>query len=201
MQQTVENVHSFWFGEIVNGFTKDDRSSLWFRADKHTDALIKMRFERLVNEAADGALDDWRKAAKGRLVLIILLDQFPRNIYRGTKKAFETDPIALDLCLEGIAANQDRKLAIIERSFLYMPLEHSEDSQHQQLCVQLFTRLVETLPEWAARRMQASLAYAVSHKQIIDRFGRFPHRNKVLGRDSTPKEIEFLQIAGTRFGQ
>ena len=193
-------VHDFWFGPLdADGFCVEDRHRLWFKADAATDAAIRDRFGLLIEQALAGELDDWT-APRERLTLIVLLDQFTRNIFRGTARAFEGDARALALARSAVESGHDRRLAPIERTFAYLPFEHAEDPVAQERCVALFRGLIEELPERLRPRVESSLDYALRHREIIARFGRFPHRNRVLGRASTPAEIAYLEDAST-FGQ
>ncbi|MGI9304852.1 MAG: DUF924 family protein [Gammaproteobacteria bacterium] len=201
MQRDIDRVLDFWFGELRDGSTVEDRSKLWFGSDVETDELIKKEFGSLHASAVKGELDGWRETPGGRLALIILFDQFSRNIFRGTAEAFACDPAALQLCLEGLETGADKQLAPVERDFFYLPLEHSETLAHQDSCVQRYTELMESLPAGQCERVKESLGYAVQHRDIIERFGRFPHRNRALNRDSTAEELAYLKGKGSRFGQ
>ena len=171
----IGEVHDFWFEEL--------KPSQWFRTDPAVDETIRRRFGDLYRSlVAQGALALNPQAALAR---VIVFDQFPRNMFRGQPEAFASDALALLTSQEAIAAGFDAKLNVPERQFLYMPFQHSEDRDVQQRSVELFAALGG---EEAARS-------ARQHRDIIERFGRFPHRNAVLGRISTPKEIEFLKTA------
>ena len=149
-----------------------------------------------------GAYKSWERTAEGRLALIILCDQFSRNIYRGTPQAFETDPIALDLALRTVKEGTDKEFFLIYRTFLYMPLMHSEEKDTQALSFKYFGDLVEeakkTIPQNLAY-YQYSFSYAKKHSDIIMRFSRFPHRNEILGRKSSSEEKQFLTQPGSSF--
>lgn len=196
-----EAVLRYWFGEIVDGFPSEDRDQLWWVGGPEVDREIRERFDHLLSAAADGRHDDWKREPRGRLALILLLDQFTRNIYRGTECAFSHDDKALSLCLEGLELGQDRRLGTIERCFFYMPLEHSEHLKHQHRCVRLFSELVEVAPPERRKRMRGYVDFADQHKAIIERFGRFPHRNHILKRASTPEETHYLSGKHVSFGQ
>lgn len=178
---TPESVLQFWYEELGE---KD-----WFRKSDALDATIRERFGKLHGQAAACELAHWRETAKGRLAEIIVLDQFSRNMYRDAPRAFAQDPLALALAQEAIAQGGDQSLTTPERQFLYMPFMHSESAAIHQQAVEVFTRL--NLPH--------TLEYELKHKAIIDRFGRYPHRNAVLGRASTPEEAEFLNQPGSSF--
>ena len=132
---------------------------------------------------------------------MILLDQFTRNIYRGDARAFAGDPQARELVKQGLATGLDKALTPIQRSFFYMPLEHSESLQDQDQCVALFEQLLEEVPQQGKAVIQSSLDFAIKHRDIIRQFGRFPHRNQAIGRSSTPEEQAYLNSGGARFGQ
>jgi uncharacterized protein (DUF924 family) len=191
----------YWFGKTENGFCVDDRSPLWFQTQPATDDYIRQQFGTLVERAARGALDDWRSTPRGRLALIILLDQFPRNIYRGTQEAFQHDRQALAIAKEGVMLKHDQQLEPIERVFFYLPFEHAENIVEQERCMGLLSALRDELDAADARdRIQAYLGYALQHRDIVARFERFPHRNRVLGRASTADEVAYLENTEV-FGQ
>jgi uncharacterized protein (DUF924 family) len=170
-----DDVHRFWFEEL--------RSDQWFRATPEIDALIRRRFGPLYEELKQREVIAIPATPRARVAAVIALDQFPRNMFRGSKETYATDGLALVLAESAIAAGFDRSLHPHERQFLYMPLQHSEDRQAQARSVASFAEL--GVPEL--------LRYARHHQEIVDRFGRFPHRNAILGRPSTPEEIEFLK--------
>jgi uncharacterized protein (DUF924 family) len=195
-----ETILDFWFGREPDDATAArERAELWWSKDPATDREIRRRFEPLVTAAESGELEPWRAQPRGRLALILLTDQFPRNIYRDRPAAFRFDGLARALCLEGLEEGADRKLRPIERVFFYLPLEHSEDLEHQDRCVALFEQLADEV----APEQRATFAnyhdYALRHRVVIERFGRFPHRNAILGRESTAEELEFLEQPGSSF--
>ena len=198
---TTEHILSYWFGdEFVDGYPSKPRDALWFQSSPKTDQEIKSRFAPDIERAAKGQLDLWRKEPRGLLALITLLDQFPRNVYRGTARAFAYDARARELCMLGIDRGADKELRSIERTFFYLPLEHSEQLADQNLCVELMEKLVEEVSARHKKKALSYLSYARSHQKIIAEFGRFPHRNAILGRESSLAEAEFLQT-GPNFGQ
>lgn len=199
--ERVNEVLDYWFSDIGNGFELGDQNRLWYTGGEAIDNAIKQRFGPLLEEALTGKLDGWAVTAKGALALIVLLDQFTRNIYRGTAKAFAGDSHAVSLVERGLSKGFDQQLTYLQRSFFYMPLEHSECEQHQMLCVKLFEALVADVPPEGKRVIQSSLDYALKHAGIIQQFGRFPHRNDALGRPSTEQEKLYLDSGGDRFGQ
>ncbi len=174
-------VLSFWFEEID--------SKLWFATAPAFDDLIGQRFTTVMQQAVAGELYAWRDSAAGRLAEIIVLDQFFRNVYRNTPQAFAHDPMALVLAQEAVSAGALNELSPVQRSFLLMPYMHSESKQIHLLAEALFEVYAP------ARNHQ----YELRHKAIIDRFGRYPHRNAILGRRSTPEEIAFLKQPGSSF--
>lgn len=196
-----QDVLDFWFGEIGEEVTVTDRNKLWFRGEEETDQIIAERFQLQVSQAGLGELSGWTEEPRGTLALIILLDQFTRNIYRGLSAAFRYDSLALALCKRGLAKNQDLALTPIERVFFYLPLEHSEAIEDQEEAVFRFDRLMQTVNSAHADTFEGFYQYAVSHHDVIKRFGRFPHRNAAFGRLSTQEELEWLHKGGHRFGQ
>jgi len=193
-------VLDFWFGNVGGDTaTAEAQQKLWWSKNETVDAGIRNRFGALVDAAASGRHDDWATDPRGRLALILLFDQFPRNMYRDTPRAFAYDPLACKLALAGIASEADRELRAIERVFFYLPLEHSESPELQERCVALFTALAAGVPEAERKTFAGYVDYAVRHRDVIHRFGRFPHRNRILGRTSTPEEIDFLKQPGSSF--
>lgn len=197
-----ERILNYWFGTLhENKAPSSDYYQMWFVKRDDIDLYIKSNFEEDLNRAAEGKLKSWEDAPRGILALIILLDQFSRNIYRGTAKAFAQDNLVLQLCLQGIEKGADKNLHPVERLFFYMPLEHSEDLEMQKKSVEYFSLLEKLFasPTSLASMISTFRDYADKHFVIIERFGRFPHRNDILGRESTPVEIEFLKEPGSSF--
>lgn len=198
----IAEVLSYWLGAPAP--TDADaltRQSLWFVKSSATDAEIGARFGPLVEQALAGALDHWAQTAKGRLALILLLDQFTRNLFRGTPKSFAGDAQALQLALDGILEGHDTDPGIpsVARIFYYLPLEHAEDGPLQAQSVALFTKLHELATPDTRSFFATTLDYAHKHQDVITRFGRFPHRNPILDRPSTPEEQEYLAQPGAGF--
>lgn len=192
----------YWFGELDDqGLPDAFHRNRWFRSTRGFDQEIRRRFLSLVLLASEDGLEHWRGEPGGSLAEILLLDQFSRNIYRGSALAFDNDLLARKLCRRAMEKGQDLMLTPVHRAFLYMPLEHSEKLSDQQLAVDCYEQLVRTsrgvLGEFLASFLQA----ARDHHEIIVRFGRFPHRNKALKRRSTPEELEYLEGRGQTFGQ
>ena len=192
-----EDVLDFWLGP--EGSPPLANATKWFTKDDAFDLEIRRRFGPTLEHAARGGLDEWKTSARGRLALVILLDQFSRNAFRGTPRSFAEDPRACAIAREAIALGDERSLGPIERGFLYMPLEHAESVERQRECVAAFERLRDSAPPDVRQFVELQVDYAKRHAEIIERFGRFPHRNAILGRTSTPEELEFLRQPGSSF--
>lgn len=190
----------FWFGVIADGFADDAHRNRWFGGGASFDEECRLRYGGLAAAAANGELDDWLDWPRARLAYILLTDQIPRNIHRGAAQAFAADAAALNAARSGVEARMDLTLTLDERCFFYMPFEHSESLVDQHTCVGLFTSLRDATPEGSRHLTGGYLRYAQQHRDILTRFGRFPHRNTVLGRASTPEELAFLEH-GPTFGQ
>lgn len=200
MKESIDSILAYWFGEQAEDVAAAQaQAQLWWKKSTQVDADIKNRFGEHVAQAGAGALDDWAQEPRGRLALILLCDQFTRHIYRDTPQAFSLDSRALALTKEGLARKADQALRPIERVFLYLPLEHSESIADQHEAVRLFEQLKAAVPQEAQAAFDGFLDFAIRHRDIIARFGRFPHRNAVLGRASTQEEIEFLKQPGSGF--
>lgn len=193
MDAQAQDVLDFWFLAPDNPGHGQSRAE-WFRKDDAFDAQIRERFGALIDTAIDGGLRDWAATPRGALALILVLDQFTRNVYRDTPRAFAGDPQALELAVALTQSGQDQQLEPTLRAFVYMPFEHAEDLVMQARAVELFQLLAQ-----AREGYESMLDYAQRHQEVIARFGRFPHRNAILGRDSTPEERAFLQQPGSRF--
>lgn len=193
------SVLDYWFGDAASSSAAlDERMRFWF-GSAH-DAEIREKFGELARRAAEGELSAWADSPRRRLALILLLDQMPRNLHRGTVDAFAQDDKALALALSGMQVGADAALSPIERMFFYMPLQHAESREVQDESVAAFRRLAGEAPEDMRSAFDAAVKFAELHREIIERFGRFPHRNRVLGRESTREELDHLQSADT-FGQ
>ncbi|MCZ6852502.1 MAG: DUF924 domain-containing protein [Gammaproteobacteria bacterium] len=198
--RSFEPVLAYWFGALNDGLADDAHRHLWFNGEAHVDDAIRERFEHLLSAAKDGLLTRWLQPMGGCLAFILVCDQFPRNIFRGKPEAFAYDALALETCKNGIETGAHLELGFDERSFFYLPLEHSEQMADQQRCVDLFTQLRDETPKGLRHITGDYLRHAHQHRDIIARFGRFPHRNVVLGRSSSPEELAFLTDGGG-FGQ
>ena len=197
-----DHVLSFWFEDAtLSPEALRRRNAIWFRADPAFDDECAARFTALLDDAARGRLDDWTATPRGRLALVILLDQMPRNIHRGSPAAFMHDTEAAAHCLAGIESGQDRALHPVERLFLYMPLQHAEDVDLQRRSVERFESLAAEADDAWRADFTENARYAREHHDIIERFGRFPHRNRVLGRASTDEELRYLAAGAPTFGQ
>lgn len=192
-EKKIDAIMNYWFGDLQTAdLPGNESTALWFGGSKEIDTEITELFAKDLECAIAGEYDDWVETPRGRLALIILFDQFSRNIYRSTPDAFSQDSKALTLCLEGVKARDDHTLALIQRVFFYMPLEHSEDLLMQQQSVTAFQSLANiSMPETSGV-YQAFLKYAFMHYDVIKQFGRFPHRNMILNRQSTEAEALFL---------
>ena len=194
-------VLDFWFADsLTNPDTLASHRAIWFMGGPDIDLLITEKFGTLPDAALAGELQYWTTDTRNTLALVLVLDQFPRNIYRNTARAYYYDVAALDLTVKIIDQGLNLELHPIEQSFLFLPLQHSETIVEQTRAVQLYETLAAQSPEPYLESAKNSLDYAKRHCDIIRRFGRFPHRNAILGRVSTEAEIEFLASGGDTFG-
>ena len=197
---TPESILAFWFGDNEDDSAcAAEQAKLWWSKNADTDAAMGVRFGAQIDAASEAQLDDWGEYPVSALARIILVDQFRRNVYRGSPEAFSIDAQAQRWCLEGLARGQDQELRPIQRVFFYLPLEHSEDMALQDHCVALFEKLLNDVPEAHRETFEGFLDYAKGHRDVINRFRRFPHRNEILGRESTPEELAFLEQPGSSF--
>ena len=199
--QTIDTVLDYWFGDQSDlGLISDEQAGLWWGKSEQADDDIRQQFGALLNEISTGGLQDWRESPRGMMALVICTDQFPRNIFRDTPKAFSFDSVALGLARTMLERNWHLELRSIERVFLYLPFEHSEKLEDQHRSVALFEALSGKGEDDRENEIIAGyLEYAIKHRVFIERFGRFPHRNVILGRDSTEEEIRFLKQPGSSF--
>jgi uncharacterized protein (DUF924 family) len=198
----IDAILSFWFREAeLSAPQIDRRMDTWFGQDPVFDHEIERDFGNEVVLASEGQLDHWARTTRGRLALILLIDQFRRNMYRGTAKAFLLDKVALKLCVEGAMEKKDDGLSPIEKVFWYMPLQHSESRKVQAKSVALFRRLAEAVTPTYRETFETIAQFAELHADIVEAFGRFPHRNALLGRENTPEEAEYLAGDTVDFGQ
>lgn len=196
-------VREYWFGvQPLDAQGIARRMDFWFGGDSAgRDEEIRARFGGLLEHAAAGRLAAWADGPRRRLSLIILLDQFPRHVFRGTARAFEYDPQALALALTGMQSGADGALDFAERLFFYMPLEHAESLEAQDESIAAFRRLLAEVPPELNAIFASALRFAEEHRSIIERFGRFPHRNSLLGRASSAQEAEWLRQGAESFEQ
>jgi len=193
-------VLDFWFGPLDgHGLPSDETMRRWFDSDDVFDTEIRARFGAVLERARE--LYGWRATPRGALALIILTDQFARNVHRGTARAYAHDDLALAVAIDTIDAGRDRALLPIERVFLYMPLEHAEDPEVQERSVACFHSLAGEVPVPLRQRFREFASFADSHHAVVARFGRFPHRNAILGRPGTREEIQYLRDHASPWGQ
>jgi len=196
------DVIAFWIGEAASSAEEAGiRNKMWFAKSEDIDAEIRAKFLPLLETLAAGPLaDDWaERGTCERLAAIIVLDQFSRNLFRGSPRAFSQDALALRLCKEGLSLREDLTLSEAERIFFYLPLEHSEDIGDQSRAVEMFSALVKDARPEFRPLTEATLEYAYAHKAVIEQYGRFPHRNTVLARESTAPEKAYLAKPGSGF--
>ncbi|MEM9255675.1 MAG: DUF924 family protein [Pseudomonadota bacterium] len=194
MKDPIEQLHNFWFGALDDiGMPIEDRNELWFGAQQQTDDACRHRFSGLLVKALAGELEHWHDTDRGLIALIVLLDQISRNVHRGDAGAFAGDARALSHSLRAINDQRHPRLPACHQVFLYLPLEHSEVLAHQNESVRLFDALATSRNSEA---MQQFARYAHAHRDVIRRFGRFPHRNRVLGRKSSAEELDYLERHG-----
>ena len=192
MTEAWQIVNDFWFGKPDSEIYGTSRKE-WFIKNPAFDDQVRETLGVFYQQAKSGTLDDWQKFSLGCVALMVLLDQVPRNLFRGSPQAFATDEKALDIAKQAIAQNFDKDLLVVQRLFLYLPFEHSENIEDQRRSLELFARLQgDPISE-------SYIDYAQKHFDVIEQFGRFPHRNKILGRKSTPAELEFLSQPGSSF--
>ncbi|KPK17317.1 MAG: hypothetical protein AMJ62_01255 [Myxococcales bacterium SG8_38] len=200
MDERIGDILEFWFGELDElGRARPEQRKRWWTKSEDFDAVIKSQFLGDYEAIVARDREAWRNTARGALAYIIALDQFSRNMFRGAPKMFAADELAREACREGLEQGFDTKLAFDERVFFYLPLEHSEDPSDQARCLDLFQRLLEGAPEALKEDAAYYLDFAKRHQAIIERFGRYPHRNQILGRASTPEEVAFLEQPGSSF--
>lgn len=195
MSERSEEILEFWFGQRGDDDAPSG-SDLWFARDAGVDADLKSRFESLVRQARAGVHDGWATTARGRLALILLLDQLPRFIYRDTQAAFESDEAALQLCYDGLDDELDKQLDIPMRAFFYQPAMHAEDVDAQNASIEVYEELADMAPPAYHDLCERFLRMAHRHREVVERFERFPHRNNIFDRSSSHEESAFLQTSG-----
>lgn len=206
---TPAEILEYWFGRARSDpAALPERMRFWFGSDQDTaedvaarDADMRARFAGLMARREQGTLTGWQANPQGRLALILLADQLPRNVYRGEARAFASDGEARALCVQGLDLGHDQRLGPLERVFFYLPLEHSESLDDQSRCVALIEALEPQAPTGFGEAFEGFTRFAKWHRDIVERFGRFPHRNRVLGRADTPEEAAYLDGDAPGFGQ
>lgn len=194
MTDKIHELLNFWFGNLGSAdLPTSDRTNLWFGESEVVKNQLLQSFHDEFISASSGELAAWSQTPRGRLALIILLDQFPRYIHRHSPQAFVHDDEAQQLCVDGLRRGMDQSLTLIERVFFYMPLVHAENSEIQEKSIRLYQDLVTLSMTETTQIYQLFLAYAYAHFRVIKEFGRFPQRNKILGRSSTDAELAFLK--------
>jgi len=191
----------YWFADTLDGGDISAQNKIWYGGGAATDATIERLFGDRVRQAVAGDLQAWSGQLSSSMALVLLLDQFTRNIFRGDARAFSGDARARAIVKHSIAAGLDVQLPLLYKTFFYMPLEHSESLSDQQHCVDLFEQLLADVDPPGQTLVGASLSYAKTHRAVIEKFGRFPHRNEALQRQSTAAELAYLRDGGARFGQ
>lgn len=194
---TAQEVLEFWFGS--DRYPSKEKKQLWFKKSDETDATIRTKFSDTLEQALSGELDDWTETDEGLVALTVVLDQFPRNIYRGTPRSFSYDEKARSIIRPALESGRDLSLPLHHRIFLYLPLEHSEAKADQVLSLQKYRSLADDAPDEMKAEFEYTYDYAVRHARIIDDWGRYPHRNEILGRESSAEELEFLKTPGSSF--
>ncbi len=202
MTYSGDELLAFWFGTTPRRVADvKARVQIWFGNDKAFDREVTTLFAELAEAAAAGELDEWAFQPRSRLALILALDQLPRNIHRGDALAFAQDNRAVALTLDGMSSGMDRQLKPLQRLFFYMPLQHSEDLEMQDRSVAAYQQLKLDAGKLEKSALAQAYQYATEHRDLVLRFGRFPHRNEILGRTPTEAEREFLGSGGATFGQ
>ena len=194
MPDRIHELLNYWFGDVGSAdLPTSERTNLWFGDNEAVRTQLIKMFTQEFKDASAGNLVEWSKTPRGRLALIILLDQFSRYVHRHSPMAFSQDNEAQRLCVEGLREKMDQSLTLIERVFFYMPLVHAENSEAQEKSIRLYQELVTLSMSETTQIYQLFLAYAYAHFRVIKEFGRFPQRNRVIGRESTEAEIAFLK--------
>ena len=200
MEEYIDSVLDFWFGELDSqGREAPGKAELWFKKSDAFDKEIREKFGEVWSQAVSGKLDEHVTSPRSALALIIVLDQFSRNLFRQSPEAFASDDKALSITKSGMEKGWDKELPLVMRHFFYMPFMHSEDLDDQKKSLELYNDLVKLSSPPLNERFKTVYDFAKRHYDIIERFGRFPHRNSILGRESTPEEVEFLKQPGSSF--
>ena len=200
MFQSIEDILEYWFGYFPNAYSSDiSKVDMWFKNGANYDQEIFLKFGEIYHRAIEGECEQWQETQRGRLALIILLDQFSRHIYRGTAEAFAQDKKAQEICIEGTIVGHDQLLHPAERSFFYIPLEHSENIEHQDLSLRAYEQLAEDVIPEHRKPYEVTFEFAQKHHFVINTFGRFPELNELLGRESSEEELAFMQLPDYSF--
>lgn len=200
--RAAQDVLDYWFSVTdLDTPTLDSRMDRWFGSSEELDGHIEERFGALVERASNGELDSWKDDPETRLALIILLDQFRRNIFRGKPEAFDKDANALKICIEGTMEGVHKHLTPEQRIFFFMPLQHAESLKIQDKSVSIYNALAETVSDTLRETFATCAQFAELHRDIIAEFGRFPHRNAILGRENSSAETAYLSGNAPSFGQ
>ena len=198
--ETVQSILQFWFGDSASARQSNDlKSALWWSKDEDIDGEITKRFATVTDEIFEGMLSEWLDTPAGVLASIICLDQFPRNMYRGRARCYSYDAMALQHAKSLVKRNLDQELDSIHRVFAYLPFQHSENLDDQESSLALYSALVASVSAGDRDLFEGNYRSAVKHHDIVREFGRFPHRNSILGRLSTPSELDFLDKPGSSF--
>ncbi len=189
-----EKINKYWFGRVEETVVPSERRArLWFGESFEVDHEIKTLFAEQLEDAREGRCTEWEMAPRGKLAMIIMLDQFSRHLYRGNAKSFSKDDYALSICIQGMETQQDHELSLIERVFFYFPLLHSEYLKHQEESIRAYQMLVELAFPETQVIYESFFKFANHHYSIVRRFGRFPQRNAIIGRESTEEELQYLK--------
>lgn len=199
-QKSVSDVLTFWFGKLdKNGFATPEASQRWSIKDPAFDDEIRENYEALYQDIVAGKKEDWLKTSDGLVAYVVVIDQLSRNMYRDTAKMYASDEQALTVALKAIDEGRDKNAIFAHRNFLYMPLMHAEDVALQDQCVALYSEWSTEVEGELKADVEKRIGFAIRHRDIVARFGRFPHRNTIVGRPSTAEELEFLTQPGSSF--
>lgn len=197
---TIQEVLSFWFGELDSqGSASPETAETWRQKDPGFDQEIRERFEALYEDIVAAKKEDWLETSKGLVAYVVVIDQLSRNMYRGRAKMYASDEQVLRVAIEAIEEGRDLQAVFAHRNFLYMPFMHSEALAMQERCVALYTAWHEELEGAQKADVAKRIGFAIRHRDVVARFGRFPHRNEILGRVSTAEEVEFLKMPSSWF--
>ena len=199
MTERSEAILSFWFGELKDDYDLGPKVATWWKKDPSFDVAVKEAFGADLDRAIAGELDPWMAAPRSSLALVIVLDQFSRNVFRDSPRAWAQDAKALQVTLDALDRGHPAALRVVERQFLYMPLLHAEDAEHTARCCALMRDALASVPEPRREAFDGWASSAERHHEIVTRFGRYPHRNAVLARTSTPEEVAFLKEPNSSF--